>query len=99
MRHVCHDITCPYCGGDLEHQQKLQHQPSRAVDTLTCLHRECRRQWAYVRELALIGRNNGCGTDAGYQQHVRDAEPPCDPCRAAHAETMRRYRRRPTGTP
>lgn len=94
MRHVCHDLTCPYCGSELDHGTQLQLTPSRAVDTLTCRHRECRRQWVYLRELALASRNNGCGTDAGYQQHLRNAEPPCDPCRAAHAEQARRHRRR-----
>lgn len=89
MRQVRYQITCPYCGGPLELQQQLQSLPSRAVDTVTCARRDCRREWAYVRELALIRRNNGCGTDNGYQAHRRSGEPPCDPCKAAHNDAER----------
>lgn len=94
MRAVTHALTCPHCGGTLQPGRQLEQHPSRAVDTFACLHRECRREWAYVRQLALIRRNNGCGTGAGYQQHRRNGETPCDPCRAAHAEAERNRRTR-----
>ncbi len=92
MRAVTHALTCPHCGGALTHPQQVEQRPSRAVDTLTCTHRLCRRTWAYVRQLALIERNNGCGTDNGYQQHRRNGTSPCDPCRDAHAANHRQWR-------
>jgi hypothetical protein len=98
IRQIRHDLTCPYCGGALELRQRLEHQPSRAVDTFACLHRECRREWAYVRQLALLRRNNGCGTDNGYQAHIRSGVTPCDACKTAHndAGRVRRERRATT---
>lgn len=35
-----------------------------------------------------------CGTNAGYQAHIRHHEPTCKPCRDATAEYMREYRAR-----
>lgn len=37
---------------------------------------------------------NRCGTNAGYQAHIRHNEPTCKPCRDATAEYMRFYRAR-----
>jgi hypothetical protein len=39
-----------------------------------------------------------CGTEAAYRRHLRNGEPPCDRCRAAHrAETDKH--RPPSGSP
>lgn len=35
------------------------------------------------------------GTSPGYQQHRRDGEPACDPCRDAQATKMREHRKGP----
>ncbi len=35
-----------------------------------------------------------CGTPAGYERHRATGDPPCGPCRAAHAERKRDYRAR-----
>jgi hypothetical protein len=32
-----------------------------------------------------------CGTNSGYQKHIRDGTPPCVPCRMAHTENARKY--------
>jgi len=37
-------------------------------------------------------RPTGHGSDAGYQQHLKSGEVPCDPCRAAKAAYMAWYR-------
>lgn len=86
-------VTCPTCASDLDLvQEDAMATPARRVDILRCRNRVCRATWAYVRELALVARNNGCGTQAGYQTHRRNGEAPCDQCRAAwNAEA--RYRR------
>ena len=34
------------------------------------------------------------GTNAGYQQHRRKGEEPCDKCRRAHASYVKRWRKR-----
>jgi hypothetical protein len=98
VKGVRYSLTCPHCGHRMEMRQRLEQHPSRAVDTFACLHRECRREWAYVRELALIRRNNGCGTDNGYQAHIRAGETACDACKTAHndAGRLRRERRATT---
>jgi hypothetical protein len=36
------------------------------------------------------------GTDAGYRQHRRHWEPPCEPCSVAHLRANREYRQRLT---
>lgn len=36
-----------------------------------------------------------CGTDAGYQQHRRSDESPCEPCREAHRVYQRGLLQRP----
>ena len=33
-----------------------------------------------------------CGTDSGYRRHLRNGEPICDECRAAHSAALRAYR-------
>ncbi|MEU3013401.1 hypothetical protein [Nocardia asteroides] len=33
-----------------------------------------------------------CGTDAGYQAHIRRRDTPCESCRAAHNATQAAYR-------
>jgi hypothetical protein len=35
-----------------------------------------------------------CGTYAGWNDHQRNHEPPCESCRAAHREYMREWRLR-----
>lgn len=35
-----------------------------------------------------------CGTNAGYHRHVREHNPPCGLCRAAHAAYAREYEHR-----
>jgi hypothetical protein len=35
----------------------------------------------------------GHGTDSGYQRHIKAGEPPCRPCKDAHAAYMRSYHR------
>ena len=32
-----------------------------------------------------------CGTNSGYQKHIRDRTKPCDPCKVAHTENARKY--------
>ena len=39
---------------------------------------------------------NKCATNLGYKQHLKKGETPCDECKAAHAEEVRKYRK-PTG--
>jgi hypothetical protein len=34
-----------------------------------------------------------CGTDAGYQRHLRHGEQPCEPCKAATTAKQREFRR------
>ncbi len=36
-----------------------------------------------------------CGSEAGYQRHLRLNTPTCDGCRAAHARSQREWRSRP----
>lgn len=33
-----------------------------------------------------------CGTDAGYQAHIRRRDTPCEPCKAAHRAAQAAYR-------
>lgn len=35
-----------------------------------------------------------CGTNGGYQRHLKRGEEPCEPCRVAKADWQRRYRSR-----
>lgn len=35
-----------------------------------------------------------CGTYAGWNEHKRNSEPPCNPCKRAHADYMREWRLR-----
>jgi hypothetical protein len=35
-----------------------------------------------------------CGTNAGYQRHLRRGEPTCADCRATHSARMKAYYRR-----
>ena len=39
-----------------------------------------------------------CGTNSGYQKHMRDRTPPCDPCLEAHAEAKRNWCRKTVDT-
>lgn len=35
-----------------------------------------------------------CGTNSGYERHLKQGEPTCQPCREAHATWKAQYRRR-----
>lgn len=50
------------------------------------------------RERLLGKRGRQHGNDAGYQQHLRRGETPCDPCREAHRDHMARWRHRNDGS-
>lgn len=36
-----------------------------------------------------------CGTNAGYQDHIRKKTEKCKPCKAAHNEALKKWRQRP----
>ncbi len=44
-----------------------------------------------LREPLGLVNDTRCGSDVGYQTHVRNGTPPCNPCKTAHAAYGMQY--------
>lgn len=66
--------SCEHCGTEFRSQRN-----GRSVTGWT---RYCSR--TCVRKARVVA--HACGTDAGYNAHLRDHQRPCNSCRKAHAE-------------
>lgn len=92
-------VTCAHCGGDLSPvtEGKVIHNAMQAGTETSAIARcaECRREWhLWVRlQPVAAGRDeSACGTNAGYQRHLRAKEPTCDKCERAHGLYLTRNR-------
>lgn len=85
-------------------QRHLAHVTDRQIELARLGHNErCVDCWGEplanglrctrcFRRVARPKRTNGCGTTAGYRQHRRLGEVPCDPCRQANARYVNSLR-------
>jgi len=90
MKGFIFDLSCPYCGRDLEH---VQSTPSiagtEASAVVQCSNIRCHYEWhviVHVRPVGILNeeRRQPCGTDAGYKAHQKRHEPIDEACREAH---------------
>jgi hypothetical protein len=97
------ELDCPRCGGPLQHVTggTSNGASTRAVTRCT----DCRSGWLVTASIEQVAEAVGsnphrasaqCATDSGYYAHRDRHEPPCQPCRDAHAaaERARNARRR-----
>lgn len=99
-------LTCPRCGGDVEH---VASGTSSGVDTravVRCTTPGCRQPDWVITVIArsvtalrhadneIAGRPVWCGGANGLKEHRRRGEPACDDCLAAHARKEHRNRQR-----
>ena len=81
------DYECPKCGAD-------PGTPCVSLGGRTPAGRV--RSGAHAERAALVPKEPvTCGTYAGYQRHVRNGEPTCEPCREKARERMAAYRSDP----
>lgn len=102
------ELTCPRCGALVEHVAGSHPTRTEASVIVRCT--ECHPRVAEYQILVRLlpvaqagGALKGvspsaarCGTDSGYRAHLRDAETPCEACRAAHAQSVRESKHRRT---
>ena len=74
-------VSCPCCGGLLEQVNQSRDVPNRHVVILLC--RPCKREMTLTVDLVMRAPRALHGTPAGWSQHHRDGEDPCDECKAA----------------
>jgi hypothetical protein len=79
-------LACPSCGGRLEHV--TASRPIAGTEASAIAHcAPCRTGYqvlVHLRPLRTEAKG-GCGTEAGYQRHVRHHERVCEACTDAHA--------------
>lgn len=87
MRGYRIDLTCPRCGGDVEPVTEGLPFAGTEVSAI-CRCTECRKEFQVHVMLRPVAAHNAvvCGTDSGYQRHVRAHTVACDPCLRAHSE-------------
>lgn len=94
-------LTCPRCGADVEHVNASRVIGGRETSAIVRCP-ECKpsvAEWQILVRLVLVADMGAgtaaplalalCGTASGYRRHTRDHEPPCVPCKAAHAAEER----------
>ncbi|MGY0067693.1 WhiB family transcriptional regulator [Streptomyces sp. QTS137] len=54
---------------------------------------ESDQRWGVWGGVDMTAVPTHCGTERGHRMHVRDGEPPCEPCRDAHASLVEKRRR------
>ncbi len=81
---ICRD--CPVKEQCLAEALAQEIHPTEVYGVRAGLTAKARRRLVRGRKRRLVAV---CGTDSGYAKHKRDHSTPCDPCRAAHAESAR----------
>ena len=85
-------ITCPKCGGNLEHVTSGRPELGETSAVAACL--KCRREiFIGVRVVMREAPLSEHGTVRGYHQHKHRGEDACDECRAAQRDAMADYKR------
>lgn len=100
------DVTCPRCGGALEHVASGTSNGRETQAVVRCTKRGCGEPDWLITVIArsvtarrhadneMAGRPPWCGSATGLTKHHERGEDACDDCLAANARKAYRYRQK-----
>lgn len=84
-------LSCPYCDGPVEKVTESRPELWSASMIVRCA--GCTKSFHLAAVLVPIGNRDMCGTETGYQRHLRNGGEPCDDCKLALRVSKARYRK------